>query len=421
MEHIKNIVVRLLNRAVRFYIDRNKLHIVAVAGSIGKTSTANAIRTVLAQNYRVHQPLTAYNTTKSIHVELFDLPFATSTVGWLRTVPLVLWKSLGRAPYDIAVIEIGTDHPGELRTFAWLKPDVGVLTAITPEHMEYFGTIDAVAKEELSIEEFCSNLIFNINAVDRDHMSVELADRVLWYGTGTEYSASNYQLKHNHVLADFIIGDERLDSLELKVLGEHSLDALVAAAAVGSRFGLNLSALAAGLREAEPVKGRMRRFAGIQASTIIDDTYNSSPRAAKAALDVLRQFETSQRIAVLGTMNEMGDYSEQAHREVGDYCRPDYIEQVVTIGHDANEYLAAAAEANGCKVKRFDDPYEAGTYIHKHLKQGAVILCKGSQNGVFAEETVKLLLADPADAINLVRQSDYWLERKRQQFIEQPA
>jgi hypothetical protein len=89
---------------------------------------------------------------------------------------------------------------------------------------------------------------------------------------------------------------------------------------------------------------------------------------------------------------------------------------VVTIGPDANTYLAPAAAAKGCAVKRFDTPYEAGKYLQSKVRPGAVIYAKGSQNKVFAEEAIKLLLANPEDASKLVRQSDYWLNRKQKSF-----
>lgn len=420
METIKNLVVAILNRAVAGYIRRNHILVVGVAGSIGKTSTTRAIRTVLAQKYKVHIPKTTYNTNRSIHIELFDLPFATSTAGWLVMVCKVLWRSLGRAPYEVVVAEIGTDHPGELRTFAWLKPKVGVLTAIAPEHMEYFKTLDAVAKEELAIASFSQRLLCNANTVDRKHVPDKIAAQAIWYGKDQEFDAGAYRAGNWHTLADFKVREHELKDVQLTVLGEHSLDALVAAAAVGMECGLELPAIRSGLEAVRPVRGRMQRLRGIQDSTIIDDTYNASPQACRAALQVLAGTKAPQRIALLGTMNEMGDYSEQAHSEVGNNCDPEHIDLVVTLGHDANTFLAAAAEARGCTVVRCQSPHEAGEAIRERMQAGAAILAKGSQNGVFAEEAVKVLLADAADAGLLPRQSEYWMNIKRKQFSDLP-
>jgi UDP-N-acetylmuramoyl-tripeptide--D-alanyl-D-alanine ligase len=121
-------------------------------------------------------------------------------------------------------------------------------------------------------------------------------------------------------------------------------------------------------------------------------------------------------------MNEMGEYSGQAHVEIGEYCDPDKLDLVVTLGKDANTFLAPAAQARGCRVETADSPYQAATLIASQLKKKAVVLAKGSQNGVFAEEAVKGLLANPDDAKRLVRQSGYWMKIKQRQFNDpQPS
>ncbi len=417
MEFIKDAVVQVMNRAVAGYLQRNNVIVVAVAGSIGKTSTVNAIRTVLSERYKVHIPTTAYNTNRSVHLELFNLPFATSFTGWIKTVYQVLSMSRGTAPYQVVVVEIGTDHPGELASFAWLKPQIGVLTAIAPEHMENFADIDAVAREEMSMAAYCDKLAFNSNTVPQRYVPDEVNDRVLWYGQGTEVSAGNYRQEGGRVLADFTVMGNELYSVDLQVLGPHSLDALCAAAAVATiRDDVQLAEVEAGISKVRPVKGRMQRLHGIKGSTIIDDSYNSSPDATKAALDVLVDWTAPQRIAVLGSMNEMGDYSQRAHREVGEHCDPSSVDLVVTIGDEANEFLAPAAQSKGCEVQPFKSPYAAGEFVAGKLAEGAVVLFKGSQNGVFAEEAIKAVLADPADQQWLVRQSEYWMRIKRQQF-----
>jgi UDP-N-acetylmuramoyl-tripeptide--D-alanyl-D-alanine ligase len=200
------------------------------------------------------------------------------------------------------------------------------------------------------------------------------------------------------------------------ILGTQGMKILLAAAAAGQLLGLNDEELQKGLAEVKPFAGRMQLLQGIKNSTIIDDTYNASPLPVIAALDVLYAADTPQRIAILGNMNELGDYSEAAHREVGAYCRPDTLAQVVTIGEDAKKYLAPAAAEQGCAVKSFKSPYEAGEFVKSILKAGAVVLAEGSQNHVFAEESLKVLLADEKDAHKLVRQSADWMHIKHKQF-----
>jgi UDP-N-acetylmuramoyl-tripeptide--D-alanyl-D-alanine ligase len=196
----------------------------------------------------------------------------------------------------------------------------------------------------------------------------------------------------------------------------------VAAGAVGIRLGLSAGEVALGMARIRPVAGRMQLLKGLEGSLLIDDTYNSSPQAAIAALNTLYTFPSEQRIAILGSMNELGDYSKQAHEEVGLTCDPAKLDCVVTIGAEAEQYLAPAAASRGCQVKSFASPYEAGAFVHKILHPGAVVLAKGSQNRIFAEEALKVLLADGEDVHKLVRQSQRWLDKKAKQFDAfQPA
>jgi len=176
------------------------------------------------------------------------------------------------------------------------------------------------------------------------------------------------------------------------------------------------SEIQAGLNDITPAPGRLQVLNGVNDSTIIDDTYNASPEAMKAALKTLYRLNAPQKIAILGSMSELGKYSEAAHKEIGELCDPAQLDLVVTIGPDANKFLAPAASAKGCTVKTFDSPYDAGEYVRTMLKPSALILAKGSQNGVFAEEAIKQLLANALDGSRLVRQSRQWLKVKHRAF-----
>jgi UDP-N-acetylmuramoyl-tripeptide--D-alanyl-D-alanine ligase len=163
----------------------------------------------------------------------------------------------------------------------------------------------------------------------------------------------------------------------------------------------------------QPFSGRMQILPGIKRSTLIDDTYNATPAATEAALQVLNEAKSSQRIAILGSMNELGDYAVEAHKSIGASLDPKKLSLVVTIGVLARDYIAPAAQENGCDVHSFLNPQKAGEFVKGKLEEKAVVLCKGSQNGVFSEEALKPLLADKVDQTKLVRQSEYWMKRKQ--------
>lgn len=204
--------------------------------------------------------------------------------------------------------------------------------------------------------------------------------------------------------------------LDSPFLGDQGARVVLAAVAAAHKLGLSAEEIKTGVEQVKPFAGRMQVLGGVRKSTLIDDTYNASPLAVKAALDVLYSADAPQRIAILGSMNEMGEGSGDMHKEIGGYCDPAKIDLLVTIGQQAGEYLAPAAVQKGCLTKTFLSPYEAGEFVKVQLKDDAVVLAKGSQNGVFAEEALKPLLANPHDESKLVRQSPYWLSVKRKQF-----
>lgn len=397
---MKQLIVRILTAQARRFIRKNNPKIVAVVGSIGKTSTAQAIATVLREQFTVTATIKSYNTDIGVPCTIFQKslpdrlgdPFA-----WIKIIVSNELTLLSKQNVDVLVLELGTDRPGDLNIFRWLPIDLCIVTAIADEHMEYFQTLDAVAKEELSVANFSKKLLLNKRMVDQKY----LAD--------INHADINYYDRDD--LAAIGLG---LDNLQ--VIAAHSCDAVSAAVMSGRILGMDEDKLRTGAMAIKPESGRMSKLAGIKGSTLIDDTYNSSPKAVFAALDYLYGVSAPQKIVLLGNMNELGATSEQSHVAIGDYCDPTQLSLVVTLGPDANQFTAKAAQAKGCQVQMATTPYEAAKIIETAMQPGAYVLLKGSQNRVFAEETVKRLLADVADSANIVRQSKFWMSKKKECF-----
>jgi UDP-N-acetylmuramoyl-tripeptide--D-alanyl-D-alanine ligase len=246
-----------------------------------------------------------------------------------------------------------------------------------------------------------------------------LPEKVTYYGSD-DYRITHASRKGLFQVITLQLHDMKLKHVQTQFIGSQNLHAVLAAAAVAHRLALDASQIEAGIRALAPVPGRLQLLHGVEDSVILDDSYNASPEAVIAALGTLAEVGTGQRIALLGSMNELGASSGGSHRAVGLHCDPEQLDLVITLGDEANEHIAPAARAAGCKVLSTDSPYTAGQLIRDHLKKGATILIKGSQNRVFAEEAIKLLLADPADEAKLVRQSPYWMRVKRSQFGDIP-
>jgi UDP-N-acetylmuramoyl-tripeptide--D-alanyl-D-alanine ligase len=279
--------------------------------------------------------------------------------------------------------------------------------------------LEAVAAEELSIAGFSQFTVVNRDDIDSHFAKLANTHNLTTYGLSqpAEYRLDLAEASPLDGRTGRIICPEWGEvPISLQLIGDHNAKAAAAALAVGAKLGLTSQQAAIGVAKIKPTAGRMQLLRGLDDSILIDDTYNSSPLAAKAALDTLYKIEAPQRIAILGSMNELGQLSAQAHEALGKYCNSSKLDWVVTIGEEAETYLAPAAKNNGCQVRSFDSAIEAGGFVHSVMEPGAVILAKGSQNKVYAEEALKVLLHSTDEERQLVRQSPAWLNQKQAYF-----
>jgi UDP-N-acetylmuramoyl-tripeptide--D-alanyl-D-alanine ligase len=418
---LKNLVVNTLGWQLKRLTKKNKIFVIAVAGSIGKTSTKFALAHVLSQSFKVRYQEGNYNDAVTVPLIFFGQkePSLHNPFGW-AWVFLKNELALKRHfPYRIVVVELGTDAPGQMQLFSkYLHVDIGVITAIVPEHMANFADLDAVAQEESALAAFSNKIYANKDLITPAHLG-HLPPNTTTYGINTDADIRMKNVTWNggeEVSFDVMLGGLNFLHGQHEKLTEPQLYSICAAVAVATELEQPTKAIDQGIRSIKPVSGRMQHLHGLNSSLILDDTYNASPESVIGALDTLYRMNASQKIAILGNMNELGKYSEAEHTRIGEYCDPQELSFVATIGPDANKYLAPAAQKRGCLVKSFDNPVDAGNFVKERLRTDTVVLAKGSQNGVFAEEAIKQLLALPADSKLLVRQSKYWMKIKRKSF-----
>ena len=414
------VVCRTLERQVKRLRAKREFKVIAVAGSVGKTSTKAAIaKTLEAASLRVAWQAGNYNDRVTVPLIFFnqDEPSILNVLAWLR----IFWQNSRMMrrpyPYDVVVVELGSDGPGQMQHFSYTQPDIAVLTAIMPEHMAYFGTLDAVAAEELDMLRYSKQALINIDDTPAKYLE---GRQFMSYGLDgkADYQVLAWrQLELEDGVMTIALPDGARLEAASAIVGKQGVKIVLAAAAAAHMAGLTQDDIAKGVAGIKPFAGRMQILEGIHDSILIDDTYNASPPAVKAALDVLYATKAPQRIAILGSMNQMGDYSPDAHREVGAYCDAGKLDLVVTIGSDAETYLAPAAREAGCEVQSFASPYQVSEFVKSRLKAGGIVLAEGSQDGVFAEEALKALLKHPKDQSRLVRQSAHWMKIKREQFL----
>ena len=424
----KNYVQRKLEGYVKKYLRVHPdIKLIIVTGSVGKTSTKIAIGTVLSEKFRVRLHEGNHNAELSTPLAILGIEYPetlTSVGTWLAIFKAARRRIKQPSDVDVIVQEVGSDGIGQVPHFGtYAKPSIAVVTAVSEEHMEFFKTLDAVAAEELSAANFSERALINRDNIDGKYAQDLTNANINTYGTTD--AAEYHFTQEDFTLEDGFTGLFRVQSefnlgikVNLKVVGEHSIRAAVAAGAVGLRLGLSEDELRSGLSKIRAVKGRMNVLRGVKDTIIIDDTYNSSPLAVESALETLYQLTVPQKIAVLGSMNELGDSSAAAHEAVGRLCNGNQLAYVVTVGDEAEKYLAPAAMKNGCQVVSFKTALEAGAFVHKVLETGAAILFKGSQGGIYLEEGVKIVLHSTEEESKLVRQSAQWLETKQNFFSQ---
>lgn len=421
----RKIIQFKLEALVKRYFSRHPdIKLVAVAGSVGKTTTKVAIATVLSQVFRVRLHEGNHNSELSAPLAILGVEFPDnirSISAWVNVFRAAKERINSPTDVDIIVQELGSDRIGQIDHYRkYLHPDLGVVTAISPEHMEFFVTMDNVAKEEMGIANFSKQALINRDDIDGEYAKYLTNANVSTYGTSA--TAENHFISQDFSIeggykGQFISRDlEEPIETSVRVVGEHSIRTAVAAFAVGVKMGMDTKSITKGLAAITAAPGRMNILKGIKNSILIDDSYNSSPLAVKSSLQTLYQISAPQRIAVLGSMNELGESSAEEHKKVGELCNPNELAWVITVGDEAEKYLAPVAKAKGCQVKSFKTAVAAGGFVRGAIEDGSVVLFKGSQGGIYVEEAVKVVLRSAADDTKLVRQSPAWIKTKTEFF-----
>jgi UDP-N-acetylmuramoyl-tripeptide--D-alanyl-D-alanine ligase len=340
------------------------LPVIAVAGSNGKTTTKEMLGSVLSQRYRTVRSRASYN----------------NDVG----VPLTL-LTLDRE-HEVAVVEAGTNHPGELAPLLEIiRPGLGVLTSIGREHLEHFGTLEAVAREEGALaaalpEDGC---LF----IDGDTpLAGEVTGRTrasvvrVGFGSGNDWRAEIRQVGLDGVtfwvsgpLTSF--GGE----FHLPFLGRHQVTNALLAVAVAARLGVEPDAVRRGLAACPALPHRMevRVMGGV---CVLDDAYNANADSVLAALRTLREIPCAgRRIAVLGEMAETGVHAPALHAEVGRLAASLAVDLLFAVGRMALVTGEAARQAGLGEVRELDDAEAAAELLARTVRPGDVILVKASR------------------------------------------
>lgn len=422
-ELIKYIIVTIITWEAKLIIRKHKPFIIGVTGNLGKTSTKDSIAAALSD-------LSVRGTEKSQNSE-FGLPLTIigEKSGWGNVFKWVYVIYRGVAVYfaksypKYLVLEIGADHKGDIESVSkWLKTDITVLTQFSeiPVHVENFANREELIREKkYLVDAIKKGGLFVYNADCKD--SVDIAEGVNGNKISFGIHAGDYvarqivnTLNPAQVSAVVQYGEgSKLDIVCKDVLGESPILCALPAIVVARHLKVDILDASKHITDMHRAGGRMRVLPGKAGSIIIDDTYNASPLATEHGIKTLGTLDVKGRkIAIVGDMLELGEYTREAHLKVGKYAQQ-HAHMLFTVGNRARA-VAEGALDNGMRdgdVVQCDNARDAAREVLNILKEGDVVYVKGSQ-GMRLERAVKMLLADHVDPVeNLVRQEEEWLKR----------
>lgn len=421
----------ILERILRFMAGavlwKHKPQVIGITGSVGKTSCKEAVFTVLNGKFFVRKNEKNYNNEIGLPLTIIGVESGENSF-WKWT--LVFFKWLGvmifpaRYP-EILILEMGADRPGDIKYLTdFIKPKIGIITDISGSHLEFFKNLEGIAKEKSMLVRGLNIRGLAILNSDNSYsikMRNQVKCQVLTFGF-----SEGADIRSTGVDFNFDEGTHKVKGLSFKlnykgtslpvrlnnVLAHHQIYAALAAAAVGVEFGMNLVEISQALEKFSSPTGRMNLISGIKNSSIIDDTYNSSPTSAKAALAVLGIIPAPRKIAVLGDMLELGEDSENLHKNLSKEVLSSGAKIFFAVGKRMQFAVQALEKMNFPEknIHTFDNSVDAGKKLQEIIQEGDLILVKGSQ-GIRMEKIVEEVMANPEEFGHLLcRQSEKWKE-----------
>jgi UDP-N-acetylmuramoyl-tripeptide--D-alanyl-D-alanine ligase len=344
--------------------------LVGVTGSAGKTTTKEAIAHVLSSRFRVLKSEGNFNN----HFGL----------------PLMLLKL--EPEHEVAVIEMGMSHAGEIRALGKIaQPEIGVVTNVAPVHLEFFDSIAGIARAKYElIESLPANGTAVLNADDEyvSQFGRDFKGKVMTYGT-----SATADIRPENVVTrgaegsefDVVIAGSR-EHARLPLVGEHNILNALAGVAVGLARGLKPAEAVRALATLVPPdkRGQVVQVGNI---TVINDCYNSNPKALRAMVDALAAMKAGRRIVVAGEMLELGPSGEEMHRAAGQHAAEKKIDVLIGVRGLASATVNAARDA-GMKAEFVATPEEAGEWLAREGRDGDVVLLKASR-GVKLEKALE--------------------------------
>lgn len=408
MHKILYFILKTLAKSV---IVKYRPQIIAITGSVGKTSTKEAIFSVLKDKFNVRSANKNFNNEVGIPLTILGQENSPgkNILAWLwifiKALKLLIINDSNYP--EILVLEMGADKPGDISYLTSIvRPNIAIITAIGTSHLEFFKSLKNIIKEKSSILDRLDHdglAILNNDDINLEKVIANCKNKVMTFGKSEDSDVKitdiRISAKDNIYGTNFKLSycGAEVPMFLPYVLGWQHAQAAAVATTVALHLGMNLVTVGQELLKYKPAKGRTNLIRGIKDTWIIDDTYNASPQSAKVALDILADFPIAGRkIAIMGDMLELGSLSEEGHREVGRELVRLGINYLYVVGERSRDIARGAREAGLDKDKIYHFPYtkEAGIFLQERVKTNDVILVKGSR-GAKMEQVVYEIMAKP--------------------------
>lgn len=416
----KKIVLSLLKKMARHRLKNFRGKIIGITGSVGKSSTKEAIYTVLNTQFRVKKTQKNMNTDFGLLLTILDIESGFSSAPkWSWFLLKGFFNCLTRDHSEVLLLEFGIDKPGDMEFLvSVVKPHIAVMTGISPVHMDegQFASMEEVFKEKVKLVEALRDHGVAILNIDNDMVANFAKKRghkgTITYGKMREADFWASQMKQSLNGLDFILHhDNKRHDFHSPVIGDYQVYIILPAIICGMFMGMEIGNVVKAIGKYVLPPGRMSVIPAVNGAMMLDSSYNSSPEAVKVALRTLNEVAGGKRrIAVLGNMNELGKHSQIMHEMVGSLV-PGAADMLITVG-DLALIIAEKAREKGMDEKNifsFKTALEAAGFMADKIGENDLILVKGSQNNVRLERFVKALMANPEQARELlVRQEPVW-------------
>ncbi|MGH4120069.1 UDP-N-acetylmuramoyl-tripeptide--D-alanyl-D-alanine ligase [Clostridium sp.] len=344
----------------KFYINKLNIKVVGITGSTGKTSTKDLVAAVLGSKFKVFKTLGNFNNEIGLPMMIFKLD----------------------STFDVAVLEMGMSDFGEIHRLCDVaRPNIGIITNIGMSHIENLKTRENILKAKMEITDFFNKDSVLIVNSDNDLLEGITTSKSKLIKTGidsiAEYKAVDLNIYQEKITFNILeAGKLIVKTIEVDIPGRHNVLNSLLAVACAREMGMNYDEIAGGFKKLEATSMRLDIIKGNK-FTIVNDCYNASPDSMIAAIDVLCNISGKSKIAILGTMRELGTSSFQAHKQVGAYARDKNIDLLITLGEFNQAYSEGFVDIN--KYRSFETYDEVISFLEGILSEDDVVLVKASR------------------------------------------